>query len=449
MKILIIHTGGTISCAYENGVLSPKANITPIISKIFRNYRDVKLVYKRLCSVLSENTDGKILNKIVLGVRKYVLSGKYDGVIVTLGSDTLAYTSAAISYAVGLSRTPCITVSSNLPLSVPHADGNANLKAAVAVIRSKKASGALTAYTEGNGRVAIYRATRIAQQPPYSSAPVPVGEIYGTVKDGEFFKNERYVEEDDDFAFDKPFFSAVSPVFLLNVYPGMLYPSLPRKTKAVILGAYHSGTVNTQSSETVKFASRCKKRGIKVYVSGLSGGADYESMTLYEKLSLIRLPRLSSPEAMYVKLWLLNSKSRKFTDEMLLSPLGGDVIKSPAKAVLSSDEDNAKQSDADKDNRAAARNSKQSDADSGRQRNDDGNKRGDADNGKQIATDIDKTKNTSENMSSTPSAAVLSGKNETENSPLNPEDTDFAGRDARFRDSASAAEAPVSDTEEG
>ncbi len=333
MKILIIHTGGTISCTYENGVLSPRADITPIIEKTFKNYRDVKLVHKRLCSVLSENTDSKILNKIVLGVRKYVLSGKYDGVIVTLGSDALAYTSAAISYAVGLSKTPCITVCSNLPLSVPYADGNANLKAAVAVIRSKKAVGALTVYPEEDGRVAVFRATRIMQQPPYLSAPVPVGEIYGTVKDGIFFKNEKYVEESDSFTFNKPSFSAISPVFLLNVYPGMLYPTLPRKTKAVILGAYHSGTVNTQSAETVKFAKRCKKRGIKVYVSGLGDGADYESMRLYEELSLIRLPKLSSPAAMYIKLWLLNSQSKKFTDENLFSPLGGDLAKASVKTA--------------------------------------------------------------------------------------------------------------------
>lgn len=331
MNILIIHTGGTISCTYENGILTPRADIAPMIDRIFKTQHDVKLSHKHICSVLSENTDGKILNKIISGVRKHVLSGKYDGVIVTLGSDTLAYTSAAISYAIGRSRVPCVTVCSNLPLSVPTADRIANLKAAVAVIRSGKVKGALTVYPEKDGQVSVYRASRIMQQPPYFSAPVPAGETYGTVKDGNFFKNGKYVEGTDTFTIDKPIFSALSPIFLLNVYPGMTYPSLPRRTRAVILGTYHSGTLNTQSQETAKFAKHCKKRGIKVYVSAVTDGADYESMSVYEELSFIRLPALSSPAAMYIKLWLLNSHTRKFTDEKLLSPLGGDLVAASVK----------------------------------------------------------------------------------------------------------------------
>ncbi len=365
MNILIIHTGGTISCTYENGVLTPRADIAPTIDKIFKTRHDVKLTHKHLCSVLSENTDGKILNKIISGVRKHVLSEKYDGVIVTLGSDTLAYTSAAISYAIGRSRTPCVTVCSNLPLSDPEADGNANLKAAVAVIRSGKAKGALTVYPEKDGRVSVYRASRIMQQPPYFSAPVPSGELYGTVKDGDFFKNEKYVEGYDTFTIAKPFFSTLSPIILLNVYPGMTYPSLPRRTKAVILGTYHSGTLNTQSQETLKFAKQCKKRGIKVYVSAVNGGADYESMRVYEELSFIRLPALSSPAAMYVKLWLLNSRSRKFTDEKLFSPLGGDLAAVSFKATTQSGRDGTAQptdSSLDKETKSASKSSKSKDS---------------------------------------------------------------------------------------
>ena len=327
MKILMLHTGGTISCTYENGVLSPRADITALTNELFKNCRDVKLTHKALCSVLSEHTDGRVLNKIIPGVRKHLLSGRFDGVIVTLGSDCLAYTSAAISYAVGLSKTPCITISSNLPLSDPNADGILNLKAAVEIIRSKKASGVLTVYPQDNGRVAVYRASRVIQQPPYLAAPVSAGELYGTVYNGEFIRNEKYSESGDSFIPERPHFSELSPVFLLHVYPGMIYPTLPRRTKAVILATYHSGTLNTASTETVRFSKQCKRRGIKVYVSGISCSADYESMTVYGELGFTRLPPFTSPAAMFIKLWLLNSQSRKFSDEHLFLPLGGDFDK--------------------------------------------------------------------------------------------------------------------------
>ena len=330
MRILILHTGGTISCTYENGVLSPRADIAPIIDGLFKDRRGIRLIHKRLCAVLSENADGRVLNKIALGVRKYALTEKYDGIIVTVGSDTLAYTSAAISYAAGLSKTPIITVSSNLPLSCAEADGRANLKAAVAVIRSKNAVGALTVYPSADGSVSVFRASRITQQPPYLAAPCPSGTLYGSVRDGEFIKNKEYRETPDALSLTDARFSALSPVLLLKVYPGMIYPTLPRRIKAVILLTYHSGTLNTVSEETVKFAKRCKKRGVRVYVSGISDGADYESMVAYNELSFIRLPALTSPEAMLIKLWLLNSDTRAFSDIHLLSSLGGDVPPSRA-----------------------------------------------------------------------------------------------------------------------
>ena len=67
-----------------------------------------------------------------------------------------------------------------------------------------------------------------------------------------------------------------------------------------------------------------------MYVSGISDGADYESMAAYTELSFIRLPALTSPEAMLIKLWLLNSDTRAFSDIHLLSSLGGDVPPSRA-----------------------------------------------------------------------------------------------------------------------
>lgn len=321
----MLYTGGTVGCTESNGVLSPIADLAPYIRKEFGNLRDIKFVHKRLCSVLSEQTDGKILNIIISAVKKAAFSGKYGGIIITLGSDALAYTSAAISYAVGLSKTPCITVCSDLPISEPLASGRANLRAATDIIRSGNAVGALCVYPSASGSVSVYRASRIMQQPPYTSAPVPVGEAYGTVKDGEFFKNGRYTESDDGFFIESARFSALSPIAFISVYPGMRYPEPPRKTKAVILGSYHSGTLNTLSSETAKFAEKCKKRGIRVYVSGISDGADYESMRAYRELGFIRLPTFSSPAAMLIKLWLLNSGGGAFDDTRLFLPLGGDT----------------------------------------------------------------------------------------------------------------------------
>jgi hypothetical protein len=99
--------------------------------------------------------------------------------------------------------------------------------------------------------------------------------------------------------------------------------------KAVILSSYHSGTVDTESEELLRFARKCKRKNIPVFVDGIGEGKSYESMQKYEAFGFKRLPANTSPVAMYMKLWMLISGGLG-TDNLPLS-LGGDLQKQPSK----------------------------------------------------------------------------------------------------------------------
>lgn len=325
MKILVVHTGGTISCKTENGLLVPHSDITPILSNLSKEIKGVRFSHRHLCSILSETLNGKRLTKILKCVKKSADSGKYDGIIVTHGSDTAAYTAAALSYVLGVSSIPCVLVCADLPITDPLSSGHANLRAAVSVIADPNSRGVFAVYPIGNGEVGVHRGSRLIQQLPYESDLYSAaGKFYGVVKDGKLIRNPSYSEMSESFRFARPYASAFCPVAFITVHPAMIYPAIGKRQKAVVLCTYHSGTLDTESTETRRFAELCKRRGISVYVSGTGANADYKTMESYPNLGFLRLPPLTSQNAMLIKLWLLHSQSDLDPEKYVFEPSGGD-----------------------------------------------------------------------------------------------------------------------------
>lgn len=330
MKIFVLHCGGTISCESKNGVLSPSADIVPQFKRLASEFPSVTFSHKRITPFLSEYLSGAQLNTITKEVKKAADSDKYSGIIVCHGSDTVFYTAAAIGYTLGLNSIPTVTVCADLPLSNERSSGHESLRAAVAVIVSGKARGALAVYPSGS-EVTVHRATRLLRHKTYENGLTSVGQPYGKVVtispvNRIFIKNDDYSELRDELSPFTQSFKRRCPIMHLTVTPGMPYPHPPLLCRAVILGSYHSGTVDTQSRETVRFANECRRRGIPVYVDGTGGCADYESTVRFAELGFTRLPALTSPQAMYIKLWLTHSAALTTnTSEILRLSLSGDL----------------------------------------------------------------------------------------------------------------------------
>ena len=99
----------------------------------------------------------------------------------------------------------------------------------------------------------------------------------------------------------------------------MTYPQITQETKAVLFEGYHSGTLNTNGDELIKYCAEAEKCGVPVYLTGAEKGFFYESKLMFEKLKINVLPP-ASPIAMYMKLWML--KKDRLDDVFL--PCGGD-----------------------------------------------------------------------------------------------------------------------------
>ncbi len=320
-KILFIFTGGTIGSTEKEGFVC-KDEAKPYV--LLEGYKtrfgelpqyDVVSPY----TILSENLDGKNITRLISVLKE---SRGYDGVIITHGTDTLQYTSAALGYALGNNCVPTCVVSANYPLEDCRSNGFENLRGAVKFIETVGERGVWVSYKNTDEPLKIYRGTRLFSHLPFSHRLN--GEFYGFFNDdGCFVKNQNYFEHSDEMP---PIDVSLSPnavsVLKITPYPGMVYPEISDNVKYIIHETYHSGTLNTSSKNALSFFNKMKNKGVKVFVTGVGNDAPYESTKLFDDFGLLPFPNIS-PVSAFMKIWMLESSNRDVLTAFL--PLGGDI----------------------------------------------------------------------------------------------------------------------------
>ncbi len=131
-KILLLTTGGTIaSVQSENGLIP---------MDIHNKFKDIladnetKLDIEEVFVLDSSNIQPEEWK--VLATKIYEKMPDYDGIIVTHGTDTMAYTTSMISLMVQNPSLPIVFTGSQLPISHPLSDAYDNLKCALEMAKS-------------------------------------------------------------------------------------------------------------------------------------------------------------------------------------------------------------------------------------------------------------------------------------------------------------------------
>lgn len=330
MNILVIFTGGTIgSSEAEDGYFSPDQT-KPYT--LLTRYRALEKTDARIhfdtaepYRTLSEHLNGSHMRALIACVRDS-LNKRYDGIIITHGTDTIQYTASALSYALGTDCPPVVLVSSNYVLEDKRANGVANFYYAAAFIRQKLGRGVFVSYQNEGQRPMIHRGSRLLPHQPYEDALFSVHRTcYGWFQTDGFEKNPMYQEREDEgplLSWQWP--DESSHVIYIPPGVGMIYPGIPEGTKAVLLGSYHSGTVDAGSERFFAFVREAEEQNIPVFLTGAGGGTAYESVKPLKTLGVHTLPE-ASPTAMYVKLSMALSEKRDLQDVLYCS-LGGDLV---------------------------------------------------------------------------------------------------------------------------
>ena len=124
-KILMIGTGGTIASEMTPEGLTPEITSEQLLKNIPRIAEICQVDCQQLYSLDSTN----LTPEHWLGVAEaiYRRYDDYDGFVISLGTDTMAYTAAALSYLIQDSSKPIILTGAQKPIWFDSTDSKRNL----------------------------------------------------------------------------------------------------------------------------------------------------------------------------------------------------------------------------------------------------------------------------------------------------------------------------------
>lgn len=305
MNIAVIFTGGTIASKNNDNYLSPDNETKQKLIHLYKATQATFLQTNNIMfheitpyQILSENLEAKHINCLVSCVKRVLFSSttKYDGIVITHGTDTLQYTAAALGLCFSATQIPILLVSSNFILEDSRANGLINFTAAIEYICTRRKAGVFVSYANTES-ARLYPATQLLAHSAYADALFCVEDA---VSPASIFPDYQTID------YSSIQLKNQAPILYLKPMPGFLYPVISNNTNAILLESYHSGTLCTAGDSLKSFAACAYEKGIPIYLIGMENRAAYESTKEYEKMHIHVLPK-AAPIAVYMLLWYIYS----------------------------------------------------------------------------------------------------------------------------------------------
>ena len=330
-SILLLATGGTIASgeAVKGTGLNPQLTSQDILGYINEHAPGYSVSYEDLFSLDSSNIQPEEWQAIAQKV--YDNIDKYDGIVITHGTDTMAYSAAALSFMLRNVKKSVVITGSQLPISNPTTDAKTNLYTAIAAVEND-----ITGVTVAFNRKIINgtRAVKVSTMgfDAFESVNCPyMGQIFA---DGMRIKQNRTIDFDGSEE-TKLYKDLCTDVFLLKLVPGTkpeLFDAIADMGyKGIVIEAFGSGGIHYLNRDLLEKIKTLIARGIVVVVC---------SQCLYEKsdLSIYQVGRQimdkgvisgldMTTEAIVTKLmWALGqAKTSEGVKEIFAENIAGEV----------------------------------------------------------------------------------------------------------------------------
>ncbi len=259
-KILLLTTGGTIACVPGSDGLEPHHSaVMDRELQQLRTYYDITV--RDVMCLDSSNIRPEEWQQIAR--RIYEDRTGFDGVVVSHGTDTMAYTASAVTFMLPDIDLPVVFTGSQLPLTDMLSDGPDNLRTAFAMAASGRC-GVFLAFDRKIMRGC--RAVKVRAS-GFSAFESVNARYAGHVSNQGLVLEEAAPAAKGPARLEK----AISPsVFLLKLTPGLnpaVFDMLSALGyKGIVIEAFGLGGINILSRE-LKSIRRCVEDGISVVIT--------------------------------------------------------------------------------------------------------------------------------------------------------------------------------------
>lgn len=275
--ILMIGTGGTIASKQTEYGLAPGLSPEDILSYIPKVADICQVETVQVCNIDSTNSSLKHWKLLVETIEKNY--DRYDGFVVCHGTDTLAYTAAALSYMIQNSPKPIVITGAQKPINMDVTDAKTNLFDSFVYAADEESHGVAIVF---DGKVIFgtrAKKERAKSYNAFSSINFPYPAL---IQDGQlirYFQGERpkgelqfYHEMKEDICVLK---------LIPGLQPGLLSALLERYDCVVIESFGVGGLPEAIAAELYENMPTWKKAG-KLIVMTTQVANEGSNMTVYE-----------------------------------------------------------------------------------------------------------------------------------------------------------------------
>lgn len=232
----MIATGGTIAAIRTNAGLSPLLSSEAILEYVPDVSKVCKVETMQLYNIDSTDIHPEHWLGMVRTIKeKY---DEYDGFVICHGTDTMAYTAAALSYLIQDSVKPIVLTGSQKPIDMEVTDAKTNLLDSFIYASSENATGLVIVF---NGKVILGTRARKVRTKSFDAFESINFPVLAQIRDGQLFE---YIY------FDKKetiFYESLSPkVGIIKLTPGLDAEVISfyfNRYDAIILESYGVGGI--------------------------------------------------------------------------------------------------------------------------------------------------------------------------------------------------------------
>lgn len=326
-KILHIGTGGTIASEPGASGLAPELTSEQLLKYIpdISLYCDVDCL--QLMTLDSTNIQPKHWVRIAVAIRDRY--DQYVGFVVSHGTDTMAYTAAAMSYLVAGSPKPIVFTGAQKPIGFETTDSKQNLRDAF-VVAASDMSGVMVVF---NGKVILgtrAKKTRSKSFEAFSSINYP---ILGMVQDGRLV---RYIRPE---CYEAPRFTDTvnKQVALMKLIPGAdcgMVDYLLERNDALIIESFGVGGLPTyKAGDYYAAVKRGLERGKTVVMTTQveNEGSDlavyHVGNTIKRDLPILEAYDMTTEAAVAKLMWILGQTTeQKRVEELFYTTIANDIL---------------------------------------------------------------------------------------------------------------------------
>ena len=337
-RIKLFGTGGTIASRldYRTGAVIPAFSPGELYGSVPELADICNLETEKLFGIFSENMGAEQYLTLAHNIGEAIEAG-YDGVVIGHGTDTMHYTSAALSYMVQRAPIPIVMVGSQRSSDRPSSDAALNLiHATYAAAHGRIAEVMVCMFGPTSDRYnLLHRGTRVRKMhSSYRSTFRTLGDIPLAMVERDAIhplKDSFAERRSDREVLLQPSFDPHAA--LVYYYPNMRADAvdalIDKGYRGFVLAGTGLGHVNRQVYPALE---RARDAGIPVFMT-LQTLWGFVQMNVYEtgreilELGVVPLANML-PETAYIKLsWALglHPDDPQAVEELVTTPIAGDM----------------------------------------------------------------------------------------------------------------------------